>query len=118
MGGLAVGIDKNIESALIREGDDTTEVIVIQIILEDMPIRIVVGYGPQENAVKERKNAFWDFLEEEAKQAESENQGLIIQIDGNLHAGPALIKKDPNTQNNNGKIILNFLERNPDLGMV
>ena len=80
-GGLAVGIDKNIESALIREGNDTTEVIVIQIILENMPVRLVVGYGPQENALKERKDAFWDFLEEEAKQADSDNQGLII------HAG-------------------------------
>ena len=114
-GGLAVGIDKNIESALIREGNDTTEVIVIQIILENMPVRLVVGYGPQENALKERKDAFWDFLEEEAIQADSENQGLIIQIDGNLHAGPALLKKDPNVQNNNGKLFMNFLERNPDL---
>ena len=114
-GGLAVGIDKNIESALIREGDDVTEAIVVQIILKNMPVRIVVGYGPQENAAKERKVAFWEFLEDEAKQAESENQGLIIQIDGNLHAGPALIKKDPNVQNENGKFFMNFLERNPDL---
>ena len=114
-GGLAVGIDRNIESVLIREGDDMTEVIVVQIMLEKMPIRIVAGYGPQENAIKAKKDAFWEFLEEETIEADNNNQGLIIQIDGNLHAGPQFIKNDPNNQNTNGKLFMNFLDRNPGL---
>ena len=44
-----------------------------------------------------------------------ENQGLLIQMDGNLHAGPDVIKNDPNTQNSNGKLFTQFLERNPSL---
>ena len=114
-GGLAVGVDRNIESALIREGDDTTEILVVQIILENMAVRIVAGYGPQENAVKEKKDAFWESLEEETCAAEAECQGLVIQIDGNLHAGPELIKSDPNNQNINGKLFMKFLDRNPAL---
>ena len=43
----------------------------------------------------------WKFIEEEVNQAEINGHGLIVQMDGNLHAGPELIKDDPNTQNKN-----------------
>ena len=39
-------------------------------------------------------------------------------MDGNLHAGPGLVKKDPNKQNQNGKIFMEFLERNPQLTVL
>ena len=117
-GGLALGVSKDIESALIREGDDDTEILSVQIVAGDFPIRIVTGYGPQENSNSSKKEKFWEFLEQELIQAEIENQGLLVQIDGNLHAGPQLVKQDPNPQNNNGKIFMDFLERNPNLVVV
>ena len=87
-GGIAVGIDKDIESTLVREGDDDIEAMVVQVVLGAIPVQIVVAYGPQENALKEKKEKFWEFLEDEANKAEMEDHGLIIQMDGNLHAGP------------------------------
>ena len=39
----------------------------------------------------------------------------MIQMDGNLHAGPNLIKDDPNKQNQNGRFFCEFLSRNPQL---
>ena len=39
-------------------------------------------------------------------------------MDGNLHAGPELIKDDPNPQNKNGKMFMDFLKRNPSLIVV
>ena len=47
-----------------------------------------------------------------------EGDGLVIQMDGNVHAGPALIKGDPNKQNGNGLLFCEFLERNPELIVV
>ena len=41
-----------------------------------------------------------------------------MQMDGNLHAGPDLIEKDPNKQNQNGKIFMDFLRRNPQLTVI
>ena len=114
-GGLAIGIDKNIESTLVREGNDLVEAMVVQTVLGKIPVRIIIAYGPQENASIEKKEKFWNFLEEESNKAEFEDQGLIIQMDGNLHAGPGLIKDDPNVQNKNGKMFMQFLERNPYL---
>ena len=34
-------------------------------------------------------------------------------MDGNLHAGDALIKHDPNPQNVNGKLFMQFLQQKP-----
>jgi hypothetical protein len=113
-GGLALGVDKNIESALIREGNDDTEVISVQVQLGGIPTRIIVGYGPQENDIIEKKKKFWDFIEREINEAELENHGLMIQMDGNLHAGD-LVKNDPNPQNKNGKLFMDFLARNKSL---
>ena len=39
-------------------------------------------------------------------------------MDGNLHAGPGVIKNDPNILNQNGKLFSKLLERNPTLIVV
>ena len=71
-GGLAIGISKELESTLVREGNDQIEALVVQITVEKFPIRIVTAYGPQENETKEKKEEFWNFLEEEATKAAPE----------------------------------------------
>ena len=114
-GGLVLGVDKEIESTLVREGNDAVEAIVVQVRIETLTVKIIVGYGPQENALMEKKEKFWEFLEDEIVKADLENHGLIIQMDGNLHAGPNVVKNDPNSQNINGKLFMKFLERNPNL---
>ena len=50
--------------------------------------------------------------------AESEEHGVILQMDGNLHAGEGLIKDDPNPQNTNGKLFVEFLQQNASLTVV
>ena len=117
-GGVALGVNKMFESTLLSEGDDETEVISVLVVVGDIAIRVIVGYGPQENALIEKKEKFWDFIEDEVVQAESEHQGIIIQIDGNLHAGEKLLKNDPNPQNQNGKLFMQFLRRNSMLSVV
>ena len=66
-GGLALGVHREIESTLIRDGDDETEVLSVQTLMADIPVRIIVAYGPQENASSEKKMKFWSFIENEIK---------------------------------------------------
>ena len=113
-----MGVDKNLESTQIREGDDEIEVISVQVLVGDLPLRIILGYGPQENADAQKKEKFWTFLEREINKAEANGEGIILQMDGNLHAGETLIKDDPNPQNVNGKLFMDFLKRNPALTVV
>ena len=44
--------------------------------------------------------------------------GFILQMDGNLWAGPGVIPGDPRQQNQNGKLFQEFLNRNPNLTVV
>ena len=92
-GGLAIGVHNDIESTLVREGDDEKEAIVVQIEIGNKEVRIIVAYGPQENAKKEKKEAFWKFLEEESIKAELLGHGLIIQMDANVHGGAKINRK-------------------------
>ena len=61
-GGLIVGVHKDIESALVREGDDEIEVIVIHVKIGEITAKVINAYGPQENSSKEKKEKFWEFL--------------------------------------------------------
>ena len=117
-GGVALGVHRDLKSILINEGDDDTEVLSVRVFFKELSVRVVTGYGPQENAIKEKKDKFWEFLETEANYADLEGDGLIIQMDGNLHAGSNILKNDPNIQNQNGKLFGQFLDRNPNLIVV
>ena len=83
-----------------------------------MKIRCCTGYGCQEGELKEKKEAFWDYLDTDVIEAKKEGAGLIIQMDGNLWGGEEIVKNDPRPQNSNGLIFKNFLEQNPHLTVV
>ena len=126
-GGLALGALRDLKPILLKEGDDETEALSIQIEVTNLKIRLVVGYGAcgsdrqakkLEIEQKERKMKLWDFIEREAIEAESKAQGLIVQIDANAYVGPEIVENDPNPQNPNGKIFSEFLERNPGIIVV
>ena len=107
-GGLAIGALEEIEPAFISEGDDTTEVLVIEVNL-GVKVRCVNGYGPQENDLMSKKTKFWERLGLEVEEAISEGKGFLLQMDGNLHVGPELVPGDPNPCNSNGKLFKTFL---------
>ena len=66
-GGLAIGINKMLESTFVNEGDEETEVMSVVVFVGKLQIRIIVGYGVQENATKDKKDKFWEFIENEVK---------------------------------------------------
>ena len=61
-GGLAIGVVKDFESTLIREGDDETEAMSVEVVVGPLPIRIINAYGAQETAPKEKKEKLWSLL--------------------------------------------------------
>ena len=117
-GGLAIGVDKDLQPAWMREGDDQVEALSVEIFLKNMKIRCCNAYGCQENESIDKKEAFWTFLDEEVAEAEKQGSGFILHFDGNLWAGSEIIPKDPRPQNKNGKLFEQFLNRNPHLTVV
>ena len=117
-GGLMVGVDKDLVALQVRQGDDEVECLSVVVSVAGADIRTVCGYGPQRGDTPARKVGFWGYLEEEVKFADQENQILIIQIDSNAYAGAKMIPNDPNDQNENGRYLQNFMQRNPTLTIV
>ena len=117
-GGLALGCDKNLNPALLREGDGQVEAISVEIFVKNMRIRCCNAYGCQENESVDKKDAFWSYLDEEVIEAESTGSGFILHFDGNLWAGSEIIPGDIRPQNKNGKLFQQFLERHKNLTVV
>ena len=117
-GGLAIGVVEELKPVWISEGDDTTEVLVVEIDISGFKVRCVGGYGPQEKDAIEKKKLFWDKLSAEVYDAMENNAGFLLQMDGNLWVGPDVIKDDPNPCNTNGKLFKEFLLRFPHLKVV
>ena len=117
-GGIAIGAINAVEPVLVSEGDDESEIIVIEIKVANIKIRCICGYGPQENSKSEKKLTFWGKLSNEIEDALANDACVVFQMDGNLWAGPEVVKNDPNPCNSNGKLFIDFLKKFPQLTVV
>ena len=117
-GGLAIGCLDDLEADWVRQGDDQIEALSVQISLQQFNIRLCVAYGCQETDLVSRKESFWAYLDEEVRQASESETGFLLYFDGNLWAGEQIIPGDPRSQNRNGKLFQQFLERHPHLTVV
>ena len=117
-GGICIGVHKDLRSVWIAEGDDEVECLVVEVWINDFPLRVVCAYGPQLNDSLQRKHTFWDFLERQHIDAEKAGAGFIIQMDSNAHLGRDWLENEVNEQNVNGKLFANFLERRSELTLI
>ena len=117
-GGIAIGVKEELKPVWISEGNDTTEILVVEAGLSNIRVRCVGAYGPQENDILDKKKAFCKRLPSEVKDATENDVGFLLQMDGNLWAGPEVVEGDPNQCNQNGKLFKEFLEENDHLHVV
>lgn len=117
-GGLCIGVLKDLHPVWIAQGDDEVECLAVEIWVDNIPVRIVTGYGPQVGDAPDRKVKFWDFIEREAKNAKNVGAAFILQMDSNAHLGNDILINDPNVQNVNGKLFCEFLKRLPHLTVI
>ena len=109
-GGTAIAVHKSLKPMLIEEYSDEFELLVVEIKLGNKEVRVISGYGPQENWRKEERMPFFVKLEEEVKKAKLNEKGVLIQMDANSKLGPNIIKGDPHSQTDNGKILSENLD--------
>ena len=69
-GGTLVAIHQDLNPKLIEEYDGDFELIVVEIDTTEEAIRVISGYGPQENWEEERRLPFFIALETEIERAE------------------------------------------------
>ena len=64
-GGLLTAVDSNLEPVLIEVSNDESEILVVQVKLGGTKVRIINGYGPQEDDPLAKRLAFWQAVEQE-----------------------------------------------------
>ena len=111
-GGTVIGAHKSLSPILIEEYAEEFELLVVEVIFGGKSVRVMTGYGPQENWRLEERTPFFHALEEEIVKAKTSEKAVYIQLDANSKLGPKFIQGDPYEQSDNGKILAGILERN------
>ena len=95
MGGSMLGVHVGLKPVLIQEYSEAFELIVVEITVAQNVMRVITGYGPQENWDKHLKTPFYNALEEEIAAGELEGRSIIIALDANAKLGSKYIPGDP-----------------------
>ena len=118
-GGLLTAVSQDLSPVLVYSGSDDIELMVVQGKIGDNDIRIFNCYGPQELNQAQRPvaqqqdiiNKFWVELEKEVIKAYDEGCLILIEMDANAKVGKQVINDDPHDTSENGKLLLEFVER-------
>ena len=84
---------------------------MVQCQIGSQQIRIINGYGPQEDDPLNKRLVFWQAIEQEVVSAKSANCMVLIELDANAKLGYELIKDDPNRMSENGRFLKDIIER-------
>ena len=110
-GGLLTSVLEDLNPVLISTAKDDLEILTVEADLGPEKVRIINGYGPQEDDDTHLVLSFWQEFEAQIIQAKDDNCHILIQMDANAKVGSQVIKGDPHKMLNNGKLMLDIIER-------
>ena len=110
-GCLMTGIHENLNPVLVYE-DEEAEILVVQIVVNKVPIRVINAYGPQEYEEHRKIIGFYSKLEQVILNAKMEECLYILELDSNAKVGFQVIKSDPHPQSPNGMLLTEMIQRN------
>ena len=110
-GGLLIAALVSLEPVLIYEGDCECEVLVVQVTIDNMHIRIIAGYGPQECAPTLVREKYRSTVEEQVARSYLAGCMILVAEDSNAKLGPTIIMDDPNPMSENGKLLAGMISR-------
>ena len=79
-GGLLSAVKENLNPVLISPVNEDVEILVVQCQVNEMKMRIINGYGPQEDEGLDNRLKFWSSLEQEIVSAKEANCCVLIQL--------------------------------------
>lgn len=105
-GGLMTAVDETLKPVLVTEGEDNVEILTVEALVGSRKVRIINGYGPQEDDELNNIFRFWQEIEEEIIKAKDSKCFVLLQMDANAKIGKDYIKGDPHTMSSNGRLFL------------
>ena len=110
-GGTLISGHKDLNPKLIEQYEDEFELLVVEIELKQKKVRVISGYGPQENWTEEKRMPYFIALETEIEKATLAGRAVIVEMDANAKLGRKYIRRDPHEISPNGVILANIVER-------
>ena len=110
-GGTLISAHKDLNPKLIVQYEEEFELLVVEIELKEKKVRVISGYGPQENWPEDKRMPFFIALETEIEKAALADRSVIIEMDANAKLGEKYIKGDPYEISPNGTILAQIVER-------
>ena len=110
-GGTIIAIHEDLTPKLVEEYNEEFELLVVEVKTKEKDIRLISGYGPQENWDEEKRMPFFLALETEVEKAELAGKSLVIEMDANSKLGSKYIPKDPHDMSPNGALLAGIIER-------
>ena len=107
-----MGVHKSINPVLISSYENDFELIVVEGKIGKREIRLITGYGPQEDWSDDLKAPFFSALDQEISKAQSDNKSVFVAMDTNCKLGKEYIPRDPHKISKNGEILADIVERN------
>ena len=105
-GGLYLSIAKSAGGQPLDASKTENENIMsVQIACTNQVIRLILAYGPQENASKNEKDKFYDDLNIEVELAKLCGEQILIVGDLNAKLGHPVIKNDVYDISTNGQLL-------------
>ena len=89
-GGLLTAVHKSLKAVSVSE-EDETEVLVVQGNINNLKVRFINGYGPQENESEEVKSKFFNRLDLEVKSSKMSGALVCMELDANSKLGSNII---------------------------
>ena len=99
-GGLLKAVKEDLNPVLVSQRDDDVEIVVVEADLGRKKLRIINGYGPQEDDDVQDILNFWQEFEKTIIQAVDDQCLILIELDANTKLGNKIIKNDPHSISN------------------
>ena len=80
-GGTLIGAHRSLDPVLIEEYSEDFELLVVEVRIGTKDVRIISGYGPQENWKMDERLPFFTALEQEILKAKLHGKAVYIQMD-------------------------------------
>ena len=110
-GGTLIAVHEDFNPKLIEEYNKEFELLIVEINTQERNIRVISGYGPQENWEEDKRLPFYIALETEIEKAELAGKSVLVELDANAKLGSKYIPRDPHAITPNGLLLAGIIER-------
>ena len=92
-GGLLIAVQHGLCSSVLVDEGDNADFLTVKLLLPDNNVRLILVYGPQEDASEVEKSMFYDRVTYQIERAKLVGESVILIGDFNAKSGKDLVKK-------------------------